>query len=186
VDPASGDVTATTHFSSTSLVDGLSVGAGAVWALDSTRAILSRIDPQSGAVKKRRDLGDRATRPVVGFGSVWVYVTHFGGESLLTRIDPRTLDTDGDYISPEWGSFASGSGSAGWCDVPTGTVARFNGFLVAATIRVARAPLAGGGCMTSIATGAGGVWVTVAARPFSGACTSAITRSLSLFSYLGT
>jgi Protein kinase domain len=176
VDPASGDVTATTHFSSTSLVDGLSVGAGAVWALDSTRAILYRIDPRSGAVKKRRDLGDRATRPVVGFGSVWVYVTHFGGESLLTRIDPRTLDTDGDYISPEWGHFAFGYGSTWWYDVPTGTVARFNGFLVAATIRVARAPLAGGGCMTSIATGAGGVWVTVAARPFSGACTSAITR----------
>jgi Protein kinase domain len=176
VDPASGDVTARRHFSRTSFVDGLSVGAGAVWALDSTRAILYRIDPRSAAVKKRRDLGDRATRPVVGFGSVWVYVTHFGGESLLTRIDPRTLDTDGDYISPEWGHFAFGYGSTWWYDVPTGTVARFNGFLVAATIRVARAPLAGGGCMTSIATGAGGVWVTVAARPFSGACTSAVTR----------
>jgi hypothetical protein len=176
VDPASGDVTGRTHFSRTSLVDGLSVGAGAVWALDSTRAILYRIDSRSAAVTKRRDLGDRATRPVLGFGSVWVYVTHFGGESLLTRIDPRTLNTGGDYISPEWGHFAFGYGSTWWYDVPTGTVARFNGFVVAATIRVAGAPLAGGRCMTSIATGAGGVWVTVAARPFTGACTSAITR----------
>ena len=176
VDPASGDVTARTHFSRTSLVDGLAVGAGAVWALDSTRAILYRIDARSAAVTRRRDLGDRATRPVVGLGSVWVYVTDFGGESLLTRIDPRTLDTDGDYVSPEWGHFALGYGSTWWYDVPTGTVARFNGFLVAATIRVAGAPLAGGRCMTSIATGAGGVWVTVAARPFTGACISAITR----------
>jgi DNA-binding beta-propeller fold protein YncE len=176
VDPASGDVTARTHFSRTSLVDGLAVGAGAVWALDSTRAILYRIDAHSAAVTRRRDLGDRATRPVVGLGSVWVYVTDFGGESLLTRIDPRTLDTDGDYVSPEWGHFALGYDSTWWYDVPTGTVARFNGFLVAATIRVAGAPLAGGRCMTSIATGAGGVWVTVAARPFTGACISAITR----------
>jgi hypothetical protein len=176
VDPASGDVTARTHFSRTSLVDGLAVGAGAVWALDSTRAILYRIDARSAAVTRRRDLGDRATRPVVGLGSVWVYVTDFGGESLLTRIDPRTLDTDGDYVSPEWGHFALGYDSTWWYDVPTGTVARFNGFLVAATIRVAGAPLAGGRCMTSIATGAGGVWVTVAARPFTGACISAITR----------
>jgi DNA-binding beta-propeller fold protein YncE len=176
VDPASGAVTARTNFSGTSLVDGLAVGAGAVWALDSTRAILYRINPRSGAVTRRRDLGDRATRPVVGLGSVWVYVTHFGGESLLVRIDPRTLDTDGDYTSPEWGHFALGYGSTWWYDVPTGTVARFNGLLVAATIRVAGAPLAGGRCMTSIATGAGSVWVTVAARPFTGTCTSAITR----------
>lgn len=172
VNPTTGNVTARTRFSDSSLVDGLAIGEGAVWALDSSRATLYRIDPRSADVTGRRDLGDRATRPVVAFGSVWVHVTRFGDEPQLVLVDPRTLDISEDLIPPEWGHFTGGYGSIWWYDVPTGSVARFNGSTkeLASTIRVTNAPLSGGLCMTSIAAGAGGVWVTVAGRPYPGAC----------------
>jgi Protein kinase domain/Repeat of unknown function (DUF6923) len=168
VDPDTGDITARTRFSSSSGVDGLTVGEGAVWAMDSSRATLYRIDPRSADVTGRRDLGDRTTRPVVALGWVWVHVTHFGAEPELVLVDPRTLDIGDEYTPPEWGHYTGGYGSLWWYEVPTGTVARFNFFAkdVVSTIRVTKPVLSGGLCLTSIAAGAGGVWVTVGAPPY--------------------
>jgi hypothetical protein len=56
-------------------------------------------------------------------------------------------------------------------DAPSGNVVRWGlDWEVAQTVRVvASAPLFAGGCLTSIASGAGGIWVTVASA-FDYAC----------------
>jgi hypothetical protein len=168
IDPVTGDVSARTRFSSSSQIDGLAVGGRAVWAMDSSRATLYRIDARTADVTGRRDLGDRATRPVVAFGSVWVHVTHFRAEPELVLVDPRTLDIREDFVPPEWGHYTGGYGSIWWYDVPTGTVARYNFFAkdVVSTIRVTKPTLSGGLCLTSIAAGVGSVWVTVGSPPY--------------------
>jgi len=172
VDPVSGKVSARTRFSSSSQIDGLAVGEGAVWVVDSSRAKLYRIDARTADVTVQRDFGDRATRPVVAFGSVWVHVTHFGAEPQLVLVDPRTLEIRDDYPAPEWGDSTSGYGSMWWYDVPSGTVARYSRYTkdLVSTIRVTRPSLSGGPCLTSIAAGAAGVWVTVGGRSYPGGC----------------
>ena len=89
VDPATGEVTARTRFPASSRVTSLDVGLGAVWVLSSSSATLYRINPRSAAVTRRTDLGQRAGRPEVQFGAVWVSVSDAGGGTLL--VDPRTL-----------------------------------------------------------------------------------------------
>jgi DNA-binding beta-propeller fold protein YncE len=178
IDPATGQVTARTRFPGSSRIDSLAVGEGAVWVVDSSRAKLYRIDPHIAKVTWSRDLGTHATGPVVAFGSVWVQVTDFGGDTLL--VDPRTLVlNDWTSFPSDQGHYASGYGSVWWADVPTGTVVRFNGLgrgsltyasQVASTIRVTEALSSGGLCMTSIAAGAGAVWVTVGGRPTGPSC----------------
>jgi DNA-binding beta-propeller fold protein YncE len=167
IDPVTGDVSESARFSTSSQIDALAVGEGAVWVVDSSRGTLYRIDSRTADVTGRRDLGDRATRPVVAFGSVWVRVTRFNADPQrqLVLVDPRTLDISEDYVPPESGDSTSGYGSMWWYDVPTGTVARYNRHTkdLASTIRVTDAPFSGGLCLTSIAAGAGGVWVAVGA-----------------------
>jgi hypothetical protein len=87
-------------------------------------------------------------------------------------VDPRTLEIRDDYPAPEWGDSTSGYGSMWWYDVPSGTVARYSRYTkdLVSTIRVTKPSLSGGPCLTSIAAGAAGVWVTVGGRSYPGGC----------------
>ncbi len=65
-------------------------------------------------------------------------------------------------------------GSVWGTDAPAGNVPRWGGggnlgSLKEAIRAVTAAPVQGGGCLTSIAAGAGGIWVTVASS-FGGSC----------------
>jgi hypothetical protein len=64
---------------------------------------------------------------------------------------------------------ATGYGSIWYFDHSTGTVVRWDGQTkqIASSIPVAAPPVWGGPCLTSVAAGADGVWVTVAPSPGS-------------------
>ena len=162
--PATGRVTKRTRFPTPAPIDGLAAGLGSVWVTASSTATLYRIDPRSARVTGRIDLGARAARPVVVLGSIWVELSDSVGATI---VDPRTLR----YVSlgccpPERGYFTAGHGSIWNYDSPTGTVERWDGqtHQEASNIRVTHPPFYDGLCLTSIAAGAGAVWVTVAAN----------------------
>jgi hypothetical protein len=82
-------VTARARFPASSRISSLDVGLGRVWVVSSSTAVLYRIDPRSATVTGRVDLGQRAGRPEVQFGIVYVGVSDPGRRSLA--VDPRTL-----------------------------------------------------------------------------------------------
>jgi tRNA A-37 threonylcarbamoyl transferase component Bud32/DNA-binding beta-propeller fold protein YncE len=145
----------------------LAVGDGRVWVASSKGAGLYRIDAQSGRVTGHRALGECAGQPRVGFGSVWMCVCNPG--SSMLRIDPDTLRDRlaRNAVPAQNGMFSLGYGGVWWHDFPSGTIMRWtpaSGDL-AATIRItptAPAPKGPSLHTTSIAVGAGAVWVTVA------------------------
>ena len=164
VDPATGRVTARTRFPASSRVTSLDVGLGAVWVVSSSSATLYRINPRSAAVTGRTDLGQRAGLPEVQFGAVWVAVSDAGGQTLL--VDPRSLIV---YLhlsccAPGEQDDVDGFGSDWTLDWPSGRVVRWDPatYQPVDTIAVTDPPRFGGLCLTSIAAGAGAVWVTVA------------------------
>jgi DNA-binding beta-propeller fold protein YncE len=159
LDPGTGKVGARTPFTASVQLSSLTVGLGAVWAVASSTAILYRIDPRSSKLTRQRDLGERAGRPVVRFGHLWVPV--LGQETLI--LDPRTLDLVDFVCCSDRGFSAAGYGSTWLADVPAGEVVRFDGESkqVTATIPVVGSSFWGHPCLSSIAAGAGGVWVTV-------------------------
>jgi hypothetical protein len=160
IDPESGKIEQTIALDSPN-AKSLGVGAGRVWVGRDTGG-LYRIDPQLGKITGRRNVGDCAARPGVGLGSVWLCVCNPG--SSMLRVDPTTLrDTFArNSVPAQDGMFSIGYESLWWHDVPSGTVVRFASATGerSATIRVT--PTSGRTLETSsIATGAGSVWVTV-------------------------
>jgi Protein kinase domain len=162
VEPDTGEARARTRFPAFARVDSLAVGLGSVWAGDSSTATLYRIDPRSSMLTGQRDFGERAARPVVRSSHVWVPVL----DHDVLVVDPRTLDIVNRVCCPEMrGPGVAGYRSTWLADVPSGEVVRFSSSTaqVVATIPVVTgSPLWGHPCLSSIAAGAGGVWVTVA------------------------
>ena len=127
IDPATGDVTKRTRFPTSSPIDGLAAGLGSVWVVASSSATLYRINPHSARVTGRIDLGERAARPEMVLGSIWVGLSDSGGDTVI--VDPRTLDVVEHLgcCSPERGYDTVGHGSIWTYDTPTGTVVRWDG-----------------------------------------------------------
>jgi hypothetical protein len=133
--------------------------------MSSSTAELHRIHPRSATVTGRVDLGERAGRPIVEHGVVFV-----GPESGSITIDPRTL---GIVTSQSCCTLKQGydeveaHGSTWWPDPPEGTVNRFafdreTGYSLEKAIAVTEPPRYNGGpCLTSIAATADAVWVTL-------------------------
>ena len=167
IDPATGNVTATTSLPDAAKgADGIAVGANHVWIAVSQRADLYRLDARTARVTGHRDLGALSSLPVVGYGAVWICVANPG--STMLRVDQRTMrDTLAiNSIPGDGGRFSPGYGSMWRHDIPNGGVLRFHSRTGKhlATIRVTpKPPQPGGGDLTptSIAVGAGGVWVPV-------------------------
>ena len=159
IDPASLRIMHRTRFSGAAAIDSVAVGLGYVWVVGSSNKTLYRIDPRTGERRGevRTDPGVRAPRPYLMRRFVWVGPTVF---------DPRTLDivNDGLCCSDHAEENTGGFGSAWNIDPPTGTVVRWGSdWEVRETVRVvADPPLFGGGCLTSLAQSARGIWVTVA------------------------
>jgi len=166
IDPATGEVAKRTHFPRSSPIDGLAAGLGSVWVVASSSGTLYRLNPRLATVTGRIDLGEHAARPEVMLGSVWVGLSDLGGDTLI--VDPRTVRVVEDLgcCSPKRGYDTAGDGSIWTYDSPTGTVERWDGqtHQGAFNIHVADPPFYDGLCLTSIAAGAGDVWVTVAAN----------------------
>ena len=178
IDPRTGETTATTSLPTSFSSTGLGVGTGAVWVVASngTSSTLYRIDAHSGARTGARRLPPGGAPPRIAFGTrrrkwVWVAVPRLGGTMYL--VNPRTLGVDFtfDALSPDESRVASGFGSDWSLDSPAGAVVRFtkwgepDGGMPVAEIPITRVgpKYYGSSRPTSIAAGAGGIWVTVAA-----------------------
>jgi protein kinase-like protein len=163
IDPATGEVTKRTSFPNSSPIDGLTVGLGNVWVVASSTGMLYRIDPRSARITGRVDLVGHAARPVVVLGAIWVGLSESGGSTVT--VAPRSLNVA--YLEccpPEWGYFTAGHGSIWQNDMPTGNVVRWGGYThdSDSVVHVTDPPLYKGLCLTSIAAGAGAIWVTLA------------------------
>ena len=165
IDPVTGKITHRTRFAGAAAIDSVAVGFGHVWVVSASRSTLYRMDARTGErLGQVRVGGARAPRPYLMRGFVWVG---------LTVLDPQTLGTVTQLscCPADAGEDTGGFGSVWWSDAPTGTVVRWGSdWDVEQTVRVlAVAPGFGGGCLTSIAAGAGGIWVTVASS-FNESC----------------
>ena len=108
-----------------------------------------------------RDLGGVALRPVFGFGRIWMCV-----DRTMQRIDPRTLKStrSGTGLDGER-EYVPGYGSMWRHDGASGTLMRFDpqtGDVAGLTPLPGLNPHRHEDAVTSIAAGAGGVWLTVA------------------------
>jgi serine/threonine-protein kinase len=195
IDQSTGTVTARTHFSSP--IDSITVGLGAVWVVGSSSATLYRIDPRTADVSGRVDLREQdlegapgspitAARPLVAApppdytgdapGMIWVVVerSDFGDPSSVF-IDPLTLSLVdvSQCCPPAAGYFTAGYGSNWHYDRSGGRVIRLSAapdYVLHTIPLVETGPEFGGPCLTSIAAGAGGVWVTVSDPNWDGNC----------------
>jgi hypothetical protein len=161
IDPATGKVTKRTRFPNSPPIDGLATGLGSVWVMASSTATLYRINPRSPRLGARTDLGGRAARPEVVLGQIWVAVS----PGYVDIIDLTTLGVLESLDSgPPGRAYDTGAYGSIWdYDTPSGTVVRWDGVThqPASNIRVTAPPYYGGLCLTSLAAGAGAVWVTV-------------------------
>jgi predicted Ser/Thr protein kinase len=87
IDPKDGSVRAS--FSLPNGVQDLAVGYGAVWVLNRSKQIVTRIDP---ATQQRVNVRVGADPQRIAVGAGYVWVTN-GADDTVTRIRPRALDT---------------------------------------------------------------------------------------------
>ena len=65
----------------------MTLGQGSLWLADRRDTPVRRIDPETGAVTGKVEIGDGSTAMVFGHGAVWVAND---SDDSVTRIDPRT------------------------------------------------------------------------------------------------
>jgi len=166
IDPDTGTTTAMLRLPRSAGIDSIAFGYGDVWVVSSGRGTLYRIDARSGRVTKLVVAHSRATRPeILPRGhDLWIRTT--GGGGITYRISPSSLQVFGTEINgqPRWEENEGWQGSLWWYDLRYGGVYReetASGPIH--TIRVTRSwPRSGGPCLTSMAVGAGSLWLTVA------------------------
>ena len=83
IDPDSGKVITAVDLDRTSGISGLAVGLGSVWV---TTGGLTRIDPATGRIVGRLDLGGDCGNVIVAGGAVWVTAD---GQPYVLRISPQ-------------------------------------------------------------------------------------------------
>jgi YVTN family beta-propeller protein len=129
----------------------VATGAGAVWAPAAPDGTLARIDPQTGRVSRRIDVGTEPAGVAVGEGAVWVAG---GGENVVVRVDPGT---DAVVSRPSVGAYptalATGAGAVWVAANGDDAVSRVDPQSAAVTtIPVGKEPV-------GVAVAAGSVWV---------------------------
>jgi YVTN family beta-propeller protein len=167
IDPGTGRVERRVPFPASSPVDSIATAFGAVWVLSSSHPTLYRIDPRSARLTGRVGLGrGRAGRPEIIQGSISVQTTREGGWSY--GVEPSSVTINGSSpdpcCPPARGEESGASPPLWWDDSLTGLLYRQNGegLPIRAIHVTENPPDAGGPCLTSIATAAGAVWLTVA------------------------
>ena len=170
VNAATGAVEARVRFPRSSKVSTVAVGYGAVYVLATSTATLYRIDPRSATVIKRADFAGRAGRILFIYRRLWIPISDYAGGRMIL-VDPRTLNVvkATSCCSLLQDADAAAGYESQWTnETVSGTTVRWAAITqsLAHVFRVTDPPLYGGDCLTSIAAGAGAVWVTVAAaRP---------------------
>jgi streptogramin lyase len=165
VDPSQQTITARKVLSAPVVLDSVTTGFGKVWGVDSRRARLYRIDPRRLELSSPVELGPDPGRPWAGFGDIWVSFNGEGAKGYLVNPAYLTVDLQLGCCPPRQGSDAAAFGSTWTVNWPSGTLVRWDGGTKepVGDIHVTEAPQFGAPCMTSIAAGAGAVWVTVGA-----------------------
>jgi streptogramin lyase len=160
LDPATGTITVSARFPASAHVDSLTVGFGDVWLVSSSTATLYRVDPRLAAID-HVDLGQTAGPPAALFGHVWVGLSDGVGDTVV--VDPQTLTWISLGCCGE-GANVGGFGSVWAYDATNGTVQRWNPntYQLDHLTEVTDPPFYDGSCLTSIAAGAGAVWLTLA------------------------
>jgi serine/threonine-protein kinase len=144
---------------------GLAVGGGFAWVTNASAATVYRLDVRTGKARYAK-FGGFVTRPVFGFGRLWL-CSWDGRRGSMIRINPQTLHNEfaREALPAEEGHFAVGYGSLWRHDSPSGTLMRFRPRTgdPAGLVPVLKKPQQSPQVLavTSIATGAGGVWLTI-------------------------
>jgi hypothetical protein len=164
VDPRRRVITARKLLPRPVVLDSVTAGFGAAFAVDAARALLYRIDPRRLDLSPPVRLGPRPGRPWTAFGHIWVSFNAEGTQGYLVNPTYLTVDLQLSCCPPRQGADTAGFGSTWTVNWPSGTVVRWDGLTKepVGDIHVTGAPQFGAPCMTSIAAGAGAVWVTVA------------------------
>jgi DNA-binding beta-propeller fold protein YncE len=175
VDPASGQVTATTTFPRGAHVSSIAFGYGHAWVVSPSTATLYRIDRRSARRTGSVVLGKpRASRPaIVSYANwIWVRLTERGGTDV--NVDPFSLgaSVNGHFGPPDWGEYGGDLGALWWYSWPSGSVSRQqmeNGPVLDIHVTAGET---GEPCLTSMTAGAGSLWLTAAAGnpPNGGPC----------------
>jgi ABC-type transport system substrate-binding protein/DNA-binding SARP family transcriptional activator/streptogramin lyase len=132
---------------------GIATGAHAVWATDTVNDFLLRIDPTTGTIEDRIEVGDGPTGVAVGDRLVWV-VNQL--DRTVSEVNPRARkEVDSFAVGNGADAIAFGDGSVWVANETDGTLSRIN---PAGTTRVKTIPLVG--TPDGIAIGRQGVWVT--------------------------
>ena len=165
-DPSRGRVTGRLRFPTSSPIDSIAVGQGAVWVVSSSAGTLYRINPRSVHRTAELDVGKRASRPAMVDGGVAVGSAYGGGRT--TFVDARSVvvaGLDANCCPPDAGELTTLDGWLWSYDSPTASVIRQHGAgELPQSIRVLKStPVTGGACLTSIVVGRGAIWVTAAA-----------------------
>jgi len=149
-------------------ITGIAADDLSAWAFEVGFSELVRIDARTSRVTGTADLGaggwtQGGGTPASGGGAVWVHAADDGGR--LVRIDRRTLRPTGTIpsVPGRFGSVRYGHHSVWWNDAREGVVLRFDpdSGKIMSSIRVAPGSGRDRFHSSSIATGAGAVWVTV-------------------------
>jgi streptogramin lyase len=149
-------------------ITGISLDEQLVWLFEFDFANLVRIDARTSKVTGTADVGTGTAgpgggAPAAGDGSVWVHATDQGGR--LVRVDRNTLRVTGTIpsVPSRVGSMRYAKGSLWWNDAREGVVLRFDpeSGKILSSVRVAPESDRERFDSSSIATGAGAVWVTV-------------------------
>jgi tRNA A-37 threonylcarbamoyl transferase component Bud32 len=146
------------------ILDSVATGYGAVWAVDAVRERLYRIDPRRLELSRGVVVGPSPGRPWAAFDDIWIEYDGDGAKGMLVNPVSLTNDLNLSCCAPRDGSDTAAFGSTWTVNWPSGTVVRWDGQTKepVGDIHVTGAPQFGAPCMTSIAAGAGAVWVTVA------------------------
>jgi Protein kinase domain len=156
------------------VLDNVTTGFGAVWGVDAARARLYRIDPRRLALSRPVEVGPNPGRPWAGFGDIWVSFNGEGTQGYLVNPSSLKIDLNLTCCPPRQGADTAAFGSTWTVNWPSGTVVRWDGLTKepVGDIHVTGDPKFGAPCMTSIAAGAGAVWVTVSAPTSTSFCTA--------------
>jgi ABC-type branched-subunit amino acid transport system substrate-binding protein len=167
LDPATGEVAAEIDLGHP--LNGVAVGAGAVWAISGPDATVVEVDPQQDALVAEIPIaalpGSASPFPIavtVGEGSVW---TLNGNTATVTRIDPEVRGVTATIpigVGRNPTALVAGSGAIWVANAADGTLARIDaGTHAVSSVLVGSSP-------SDVAFAAEGVWVGVEAGLGSG------------------
>jgi hypothetical protein len=155
IDPRGGRLTGT---AAPARIDAVAAGGGRVWAVSSAAATVFRVDPGTGGLDARAQLG-REQFPIAiaatRFG-VWVLDGNLG---TVTRLDPWTLEVAATAQVPidQAPTDIAAASRTAWVSNGDGSLSRIDaGDAVPDTVPV-------GESLERVAAGAGRVWITTTA-----------------------